>query len=709
MEMNTKSSAAVVIPLLLLICMLGFQPTAAAEVVYTPVNVTISDSGSIKIDLNHDGIVDFVLRSHSRTTSCGVRDGLIGSTPMLPATGGGVVVSALNFAVLLGSGVPLNATKTFYNGKAIVTQFYICTIGTKDFAGYLGLEFQLNGHTHYGWAQVDISAYYTYRGHEMRTTLIDFAYETVSGRAIKTGQTTESLSQTEITPARINPVEPSISSQLITPIAAENSQRVGADRRLRYRLLDLGTLGGPSSTDVASPIMNNRGSITGGADTADSDPNAPNCYAPDCFVMHAYIARKGLLTDLGGLTGGFGSEGNWINEHDQVAGQSENGLIDPLLGTPAAAAVLWKSNGQIVDLGTFGGNEGLAAMVNNRGQVVGAAANTVPDPFPGPLGFWGTQSRAFLWEKGVMKDLGDLGGPDAFAIAVNDRGQIAGFSYTSSTPSGVANDWCQDIPPQNPFLWENGRMIDLGTLGGACGFPSFGVGLNNKGQVVGQSDLAGDFTAHPFLWDPKRHPHLRDLGTLGGTFGSATGVNDASEIIGVATTPDEAPHAFFWRNGVMQDLGTVKGDGCSVAYHINAGGQVVGTSGDGCDEVHAFVWQQGGPMMDLNDLVAPGSGLVLTAGEFINDRGEIAASGVLPNGDHHAILLIPCGDTQGETDGCGGSMQKEDGSPSTPALLAQEAPAQPAQATSEGLARIRARLYRRYHMFSTRAARNTKP
>jgi hypothetical protein len=36
---------------------------------------------------------------------------------------------------------------------------------------------------------------------------------------------------------------------------------------------------------------------------------------------------------------------------------------------------------------------------------------------------------------------------------------------------------------------------------------------------------------------------------------------------------------------------------------------------------------------------------MLTAGEFINDRGEIGASGVLPNGDHHAILLLPCDQT----------------------------------------------------------------
>jgi probable HAF family extracellular repeat protein len=291
---------------------------------------------------------------------------------------------------------------------------------------------------------------------------------------------------------------------------------------------------------------------------------------------------------------------------------------------------------------------------------------------------------------------------------VNERGQIAGISYTSSTLSGVANEWCQDIPPQNPFLWEKGRMIDLGTLGGACGFPSFGVGLNNQVQVVGQSDLAGDFTAHPFLWDPKRQAHLRDLGTLGGTFGSATGLNDAGEIVGVATTPDEVPHAFFWSNGVMKDLGTVKGDGCSVAYHINAGGQVVGTSGDGCDEVHAFFWQRGGPMMDLNDLVASGSGLVLTAGEFINDRGEIGASGVLPNGDHHAVLLIPCDDKQVDTGDGRVSVQNGSRGPTVPEFLAAESPDQMNRTARERVARIQVHFAHRYHIFSAGAPRNSK-
>jgi hypothetical protein len=73
---------------------------------------------------------------------------------------------------------------------------------------------------------------------------------------------------------------------------------------LRYKLIDLGTLGGPNSSEFAAPLINNRGEITDAADTAEADPNAPNCYEPDCFVTHTYRWRKGELADLGTLVGG---------------------------------------------------------------------------------------------------------------------------------------------------------------------------------------------------------------------------------------------------------------------------------------------------------------------------------------------------------------------------------------------------------------------
>ena len=96
---------------------------------------------------------------------------------------------------------------------------------------------------------------------------------------------------------------------------------------------------------------------------------------------------------------------------------------------------------------------------------------------------------------------------------------------------------------------------------------------------------------------------MRDLGTLGGNFGEAKWINDRGEVVGWATIPDENQHAFFWKNGLMKDLGTVEGDTCSVAKVINERGQVVGNSGsDFCTEVHGFLWQEGGPMIDLNTL-----------------------------------------------------------------------------------------------------------
>jgi probable HAF family extracellular repeat protein len=145
---------------------------------------------------------------------------------------------------------------------------------------------------------------------------------------------------------------------------------------------------------------------------------------------------------------------------------------------------------------------------------------------------------------------------------------------------------------------------------------------------------------HPFLWD---HGRLIDLGTFGGNYGSANALNDAGEVAGVAATVDGV-HAFFWKDSVKTDLGTVDGDTCSTGHFMNAKGQVVGASGDcgGVFEKHGFVWQRGGRMIDLNAFVPPGSALTVTDGETINDSGEIAGSGRLANGAFHAVVLVPC-------------------------------------------------------------------
>ena len=226
-------------------------------------------------------------------------------------------------------------------------------------------------------------------------------------------------------------------------LAGVSWRSLAADPNVQYRLVDLGTLGGPNSYlpywyvayTFTPQALATDGTFAGWADTLDSDPYVP-CFW-DCYVDRAFRWKDGVRTPLLALPGppGLSAASSWISSNGLIVGFSENGEIDPYLAAPAVHAVLWQ-NDQVVDLKTLareGGYESLATAVNSRGQVVGFASNAASDP--NSLQF-NTQTRAFLWQSGVMQDLGTLGGSsDAEAFYINEQGQIIG----QASPQLTAN------------------------------------------------------------------------------------------------------------------------------------------------------------------------------------------------------------------------------------------------------------------------------
>jgi hypothetical protein len=131
-------------------------------------------------------------------------------------------------------------------------------------------------------------------------------------------------------------------------LAAQDNRKPGnKDRHHHYKLIDLGTFGGPSSyfnslhlTDVfgfgtvfynLAQISSPQGVFVGFADTSTPDPYPAFCYTPDCFVAHAFQLHEGVETDLGVLPGGASSAAFWINADNWITGNSENGETDPLI------------------------------------------------------------------------------------------------------------------------------------------------------------------------------------------------------------------------------------------------------------------------------------------------------------------------------------------------------------------------------------------
>jgi probable HAF family extracellular repeat protein len=302
--------------------------------------------------------------------------------------------------------------------------------------------------------------------------------------------------------------------------------------------------------------------------------------------------------------------GAGINDSGEVVVGADTDIFGGLKNTICATEAIcrmfiWKNGLEVPDLGTlpggtdagifsiiaFGAGTGL---INNSHQAAGTADLPRVDPNNVPFAI----SHAFLWRKGLIRDLGTLDdGNNSDANAINDKGQVVGVSETTPNPDPELN-----FPPVHGFLWDHGVMRDLHTLGGKL---SWALGVNNQGQIAGVSTLPGDLLVEAFLLD----------------------------------------------NGVLTDLGTLPGDNQSAANAVRNQGDkeatpesntaktiIVGVSA-GHDILHAVIWEDGA-ITDLNSQISAGSGWQLQWAQSINARGQIVGFGI-HNDQTRAFLLTP--------------------------------------------------------------------
>jgi probable HAF family extracellular repeat protein len=240
-------------------------------------------------------------------------------------------------------------------------------------------------------------------------------------------------------------------------------------------------------------------------------------------------------------------------------------------GNPNGGVSVWDTPDALPRQLTLETNEqGAVVRVNQRGDVLFTATTR-----PGDYAF---RSRAVLWRDGVSVDLGSLGDstvePWTEANAWNAKGQIVGRSHVRNRED-VGNEHGDRPEFFHPFLWENGVMRDLGVLapfpcrpGGTATDCSWGeaVDINDHGVVVGTVNSADGRTT-AFIWE---NGVMRDLGVDPGHFSSAIAINDRGQVLGTS----EIYGVFLWENGQIQSIGLGR-----YATALGPNGEVIGGAG----------------------------------------------------------------------------------------------------------------------------------
>jgi len=367
-----------------------------------------------------------------------------------------------------------------------------------------------------------------------------------------------------------------------------------------------------------------------------------------CF-SDAVAQASYQVTDLGTLHDGYFGCTMGLNNHGWT--ETQYGLLES--GKLVKGRLAINVGGSTLDLGTLGGpnswDNPFGGEVNDRGELVGYSETSVPDPDGEDVCGFGTGliCRPFLWKNGHMSALPTLGGNNGQASAMNNHGQITGFAE-----NGIVDSTCPPNKTNNriqlPVLWENGKPQALPTL--IDDTDGEANAINELGQAVGNTGTCGGATNHAVSWENGAASQLFDYGT----FALAFGINDQGQIVGMVGSPETPTfYAALWQNGAITNLHTLPGDFAAIASGINNHGQVVGSTLDSSfNWSHAFIWQDG-VMTDLGTMFPSTANLLPTMANQINERGQIVGMGTVLSGPHtgetHAFLATPVNESIGKS------------------------------------------------------------
>ena len=267
-----------------------------------------------------------------------------------------------------------------------------------------------------------------------------------------------------------------------------------------------------------------------------------------------------------------------------------------------------------------GGGESFAYRVNDARIIVGRAQDSAGrfHAFVTTITGGAIQLKAL-----DPRADGDFGA----ALGVNTAGEVAGYYTTAGAHMSARN---------RVFRYRDFQISDIGTFGGEDGVA---VAINEHGSIAGyfSQEPHADYAQHrSFLVVGGT---LVPIGSLGGQLTTASDLNNKNEVVGDGDVGTGEHHAFVFSGGVLRDLGTLAGGRQSAAYAINERGDIVGFS-EGANASARAVIVRSGVMQDLNDLIATGSGWVLTEARDINEVGQIVGTGWL-HGRQRGFLLTP--------------------------------------------------------------------